>query len=411
MLSLRKTLKVDMRLHELRTFLRSAIAMSECSRRPKDFAGLERGLSENFQARECMYAAQLHFGGPALASAGLWTSLNISKIPLHNHDSVCVRCGNDDESTFHRLWLCPHNAHERSKLDLAVPGNSFPDGLPPCLARCGLIPEDFASKWHLSCEHAISVVNYLLAVNAIATLALADGRLGKEIRLHIDQPRALPVSAIYSAALPPLKRMKPGVETGVPRVSRYISAHLPPQPSLSEFCPLEQLVISCDGSYRLQSGCSGWGFTIASTLWRCLRDFCGPTVLVPNDPCFLGASRHSNNVGEVTSIFLALCWLFNFEKAPPASFSRLIPVVIEFDSQYAFDVISRRSRVSVNIALVLNARHIYDKVRHLVSWRKVSSHTNLYLNDRADHLAKCGAEGIYAGYSSVMEWAAGISSS
>ena len=144
---------------------------------------------------------------------------------------------------------------------------------------------------------------------------------------------------------------------------------------------------------------------------KSLRDFCGPTVLVPNDPCFLGASRHSNNVGEVTSIFLALCWLFSFDKSPPASFSRLIPVVIEFDSQYAFDVISRRSRVSVNIALVLNARHIYDKVRHLVSWRKVSSHTNLYLNDRADHLAKCGAEGIYAGYNSVIEWTAGISSS
>ena len=60
--ALRLEAKLNARLHDLRVFLHFAVASQEAARRPKDFGGLEGGLSEQRSAREHMYGAQLHFG-------------------------------------------------------------------------------------------------------------------------------------------------------------------------------------------------------------------------------------------------------------------------------------------------------------------------------------------------------------
>ena len=52
--SLSKAARLQTRLHNLRAFLRRCVAAGEAGRRPKDFAGLERGLSELRDAREHM---------------------------------------------------------------------------------------------------------------------------------------------------------------------------------------------------------------------------------------------------------------------------------------------------------------------------------------------------------------------
>ena len=48
---------------------------SEAQRRPKDFHGLECGLAQSRTLREATYAMNLHAGGPALATGGIWTAL------------------------------------------------------------------------------------------------------------------------------------------------------------------------------------------------------------------------------------------------------------------------------------------------------------------------------------------------
>ncbi|CAK0828910.1 unnamed protein product, partial [Prorocentrum cordatum] len=89
---LRKPARVDARLHDLCVFLRRCLAEREAARRPKDFGGLHQGFSEVRGAREHMFGAQLHYGGPALTTGGIWTSLSKTRNPNHDGDEICVRC-------------------------------------------------------------------------------------------------------------------------------------------------------------------------------------------------------------------------------------------------------------------------------------------------------------------------------
>ena len=310
---LRKAACVNARLHDLRVFLRRCLAEREAARRPKDFDGVHRGLSEVHEAREHMFGAQLHYGGPALTSGGLWTSLHKTRIPNHDGDEICVRCKREVETTMHRLWSCPCNAAARSVLDARVPGNQYPDGLPPCLARCGLLPADLGAGGMPTVEEAKCISQYLLHVNAIATLAFAADRKQQPVLLELDRCRSQPVEHIYRAALPPLPRRKPRVPppAGAAPGGGHRGDQLPQQPGPGEFQAHETLVLSCDGSARVgpDTEASGWGFTVASSSWTSLRDFCGPTVLDPNDPGYIGAARHCNYVGELSALYFALCWV------------------------------------------------------------------------------------------------------
>ena len=84
--------------------------------------------------------------------------------------------------------------------------------------------------------------------------------------------------------------------------------------------------------------------------------------------------------------------------------------IIEYDSEYAAGVIQRRTRARQNLRLVLRARHIYDQISSFIEWRKVESHTGQFLNERADHLANCGANGMCGGLPDATRGAQGSSS-
>ena len=389
-------------LHEARSFLRHAVLSAESLRRPKDFGGLGHGWHESATARQAMYAMQLHFGGPALSSGGIWTQLAITRIPFHQHTDLCPRCGVCVETTGHRLWECRHNTYFRLQLDRFCPGNQFPRGLPPCLFRCGLIPSDLHSCYGITLDQAIHVQNYLLAVNAVATQAQADAKSGKVVKFLPSAPRCLHPDAIFEAALPPMKRPRP--RAGALSLREDVHHHgpscLPPCPAREHFAPGDQLVISCDGSYLDRTQQSGWGFTVCGAALPGLCDFCGACELDPTAAGYVGATFHSNNVAELIAMIFALHWACDYGGDTTA------PIILEYDSEYAAQAVQRIIRTRVNLALVLRGRAVYDLVADRIVWRKVQSHTGLFLNERADQLAKCGAGGIVSGRDSVLRWVA-----
>ncbi len=389
-------------LHRARDFFRLVIVSAEATRRPKDFGGLENGWCEHHNARTHMHAMLLHFGGPSLASAGLWTQLAITRIPFHCHTDICPRCDHAVETTMHRLWDCPHNASFRAKLDAECPGNAFPQGLPACLARCGLLPKNLP-RHRLTIDAAISIQRYLLAVNAIATQAQADARKGKPVVLVEATPRCLPIEEVFNVAMPPLKRLKPGgsprppLPTGAPRGARApMPLVMPSQPSATQFVAVEPLVLSCDGSYLAREDASGWGFSVCGTRMPRVYDYCGPTILDPTSEFYVGATQHTNNVGELLALIFAISWLINY----PIQCA----CIIEYDSTYAADTVQRFSRGRANLSLVLRARSLFDEAVQRITWRKVAAHAGHFTNERADHLAKLGANGMFGGRAEILQW-------
>lgn len=78
----------------------------------------------------------------------------------------------------HRLWACPANLQLMEDLYFALsPGArerfADPASLPPCLARCGLIPSD--CPWLLP-DDRDAVMAYLLRVSQLATDAFVQHR-------------------------------------------------------------------------------------------------------------------------------------------------------------------------------------------------------------------------------------------
>ena len=242
-------------------------------------------------------------------------------------------------------------------------------------------------------------------MNAIATQALVDRRSGKPVVLDLALPRSRPLQGIYQSALPPLKRIKPG--SGPQSLRRaHRDSSLPDQPAPPAFQRPAGIVASCDGSFKSVDDveASGWGFTVSLPGTAPLLDFCGPTVLAESDPCYIGARRHSNNVGELSAMFYALSFIRDHIRTSWSS-SSSVSYCIEYDSEYAANIARRLSRARQNIRLALHVRRLVDELGQCLEWRKVESHTGLFLNDRADELAECGASGLFSGLPDVRRWA------
>ena len=74
-------------LHDCRTFLRTVVARSEANRRSKDFAGIDDGLEEgSYMLSEAMAILSITRSGPALSTGGLWTKIDIARLPHSNGD-------------------------------------------------------------------------------------------------------------------------------------------------------------------------------------------------------------------------------------------------------------------------------------------------------------------------------------
>lgn len=120
-------------------------------------------------------------------------------------------------------------------------------------------------------------------------------------------------------------------------------------------------------------------------------------MLIQIDPMYVGASRHTNNAGELTALLFAMCWLLDSEMQ--------VPCVLEYDSEFAAHVVQRRYHCRFHLGLVLRARRIYDRVAHLIRWRKIDAHTGEFLNERADQLAKFATTAACLDSERVKFWA------
>ena len=173
------------------------------------------------------------------------------------------------------------------------------------MGRCGLIPKYVCALARFSQDTLVASTQYLVKVNAVATQAIVDERCGKPISLRLTSPIALETSALCDSALPVI---------GKPPRLRLVVAHdndnisLPAPASIDGYAAYDCTTIATDGSADLDSA-SGWGFTIWRPDLRVVLDFCGPTELDCAARFFLGARRHTNNVGEVAALLLALRWV------------------------------------------------------------------------------------------------------
>jgi ribonuclease HI len=373
-------------LHKCREFLARVVVMNEAYRRPKQFQGLERGLAmEPHELREGHAAMLLHRGGVSLATGGILTKLWISLLPDAECSKLCSRCGMETEDTMHRLWFCRHNAIARAILDIACPGNAFPNSLPACIARCGLMPFNVLVDYSFTVAQCDAIQQYLLYVNAVATQASVDERAGREVALSIDVPLALDRSQLYAVSAPPFKRFKgprplPSGVQEAPTLPLFLDRSL--------WEAVRTLTLATDGSSN-QNDASGWGFTVDDPDCPNLLDYCGPSILDCTSDKHVGAWQHTNNVGELTAILLALRWILVATE---------LPVTILYDSTYAANVTQRIFRPRANLSLTLMIWETYDMVKHRVTWKHHYSHTGHPLNERADKLANCGSAGIERGF-------------
>ena len=159
-------------------------------------------------------------------------------------------------------------------------------------------------------------------------------------------------------------------------------------------------MISCDGSCFADSDQSGWGFTVSHRAATHLQDYCGPTVVEPSTLGYIGATIHSNNVGELEALIFAMSWYKHSGLS--------CPLLLAYDSEYAACTVQRIFNGRSHLSLVLVARHLYDQLADRVLWRKVLAHTGDALNERADLLAKLGANNIICGQADISLWADGV---
>ena len=113
---------------------------------------------------------------------------------------------------------------------------------------------------------------------------------------------------------------------------------------------------------------------------------CGPVTLNSVHPLYLGATKRTNNTGEVSAMIEALIWVL----AHLSQESRSIHFVV--DSSYVLNIVTARCIAKHNILLTTIMKFLWDKVQrvHRVTIAWVKSHTGVYGNERADELANLG---------------------
>ena len=82
----------------------------------------------------------------------------------------------------------------------------------------------------------------------------------------------------------------------------------------------------------------------------------GPVVIDDDSIWFCGATRGTNNTGEIIGIGQALMWLRDVDEATD------IPAIMLFDCCYAANMVTGRSQPNANVALVEWARKLLADV-------------------------------------------------
>ena len=138
-------------------------------------------------------------------------------------------------------------------------------------------------------------------------------------------------------------------------------------------------------------GASGWGVHVLGVPPPAVRaEMWGPVVIDNDSVWFCGATRGTNNTGEIIGIGQALMWLRDVDEATG------IPAIMLFDSCYAANMVTGRWQPNANIALVEWARKLLADVEatgRTVHWVHVKGHSADGGNDRADELVQWGKTG------------------
>ena len=173
-----------------------------------------------------------------------------------------------------------------------------------------------------------------------------------------------------------------------------------PSPRVDAQQPI--LVVATDGSSR--GGQAGWGITSLRTKYAELeastetgyrrehaaREECGRVVTSPSQPEYIGASRPTNNTGELSAMHHALQGAR--ELAEPGEH-----VLIISDSQLAICTTTGAWASRKHKLLVANNRRALARLREdgaTVHFRHARAHTGHAINERADELALSGAQGM-----------------
>ena len=142
-----------------------------------------------------------------------------------------------------------------------------------------------------------------------------------------------------------------------------------------------------------------------------LVELFGPVVTDSKSPFFMGASRHTNNTGELTAFGEAIIWLMsNWNQLCESTSTPLKNIVFHSDSDYAINAIIGTYRGSTNADLyshiqkllrefklsLQSSNFVRNDLPHAriliptISIRKVKAHSGIKGNEKADNLAELG---------------------
>ena len=119
----------------------------------------------------------------------------------------------------------------------------------------------------------------------------------------------------------------------------------------------------------------------------------GPVTTDPESYYYLDAVVGSNNTGELSAIMEAALFILGQQNIP-------LEVEFVYDSQWAANVITGKSRPKRNRAMVYTAKRIFESLscKTQVRWRWTKGHAGNAYNERADEVAAVGkSTGLYEG--------------
>ena len=157
------------------------------------------------------------------------------------------------------------------------------------------------------------------------------------------------------------------------------------------------LCFATDGS-GASDGKAGWGSSArrlqpgdedsAANSGPALTEECGPVITSPSQPEFLGATRGTNNTGELSAVYHALTAASDLVKPGEE-------VLILADSRLAINTTLGVWAPRTNKAIVAANRRALAKLKArgiVVRFRHVRAHAGHFMNGRADSLARQGAQ-------------------
>ena len=119
---------------------------------------------------------------------------------------------------------------------------------------------------------------------------------------------------------------------------------------------------------------------------------CGPVVIDIDHPAHLGATKHSNNTGELCAAIELLHALTHDAARPTESRG-----VIRPDSELVMGAMTGRTVAHENVELTRRVRGLWEELRKRhggqVTLSHVRGHSHHKWNDRADALAEKGRQG------------------